>query len=303
MAGKICPFESVPSGWTHDRQLSRLWDSRNQAQLSCLTMKLSVFGPSLVSWLAIIPLSISPALADSTSKPHTCSPQKCVKGLYTQGEFQSLQVSAVPANVDFLFLVGAQISHPEIHLFPGTYSSKTSIDLVALLPKSTFTTPKPSNSSADSEFDGPQVLFGNTYLQAFKGSTVELKSFGSAEWEIVVERQPDVQWFEDSSYLKTVASIHLGDVSVISGNNSVAYIVTPARNASNTPKQWSSLLLPAGTYIQFTDLSRSVASSSAPRSLLIRGSVANKAALSRDVFGQGWNLDLDSLDWTLGSGE
>jgi hypothetical protein len=267
-------------------------------------MKLLAFGPSTLSWLAVIQLFISPAVAESTNRPHTCSPEKCVKGLYTQGEFQSPRARfGVEAESEFLFLVGAQISHPQIHLFPGTYSSKTSSDLVALLPKSTFTTSKPSNNSADSEFAGPQILFGNTYLQAFKGSTVNLKSVGPTEWEIVVERQPDVQWFEDSSYLKTVASMHLGDVSVISGNNSVAHIVTPARNASNTPKQWSSLLLPAGTYIQFTDPSRSAASSSAPRSLLIRGSVANKATLSRDVFGQGWNLDLDSLDWTLGSGE
>lgn len=199
--------------------------------------------------------------------------------------------------------MGAQISHPQIHLFPGTYSSKTSTDLVALLPKSTFTTPKPSNNSEDSEFDGPQILFGNTYLQAFKGSTVNLKAVGSAEWEIVVERQPDVQWFKDTSYLDTVGSTHLGNITVISGNNSIAHIDTTFRNASNSPKKWSSLLLPAGSYIQFTDPSRSAASSSAPRSLLIRRSVANKAALSRDVFGQGWNLDIDSLDWTPGSGE
>lgn len=199
--------------------------------------------------------------------------------------------------------MGAKISHPQFHLFPGFYSSKTSTDLVALLPKSTFTTPKPSNNSDDSEFDGPRIILGNSYLQAFKGSSVDLKTDGSGDWEIVVARRPDVQWFDKTDYRETIGSTHLDDVTVLSGNDSAPHFGSPIDNISVTSSKWSSLLLPAGTYIQFSDSTRSAASSSAPRSLLIRGSVANRAALSRDVSGQGWNMDLDSPGWILGSGE
>lgn len=199
--------------------------------------------------------------------------------------------------------MGAQIFHPSIHLFPGAYSSRTSTDLAALLPKTTFTTPKLGDDIDESDLEGPRIVFGNTFLQALKGSSVDLSTDGSGEWEIVVNQRPDVQWFDQTKYRDMIGSTHLDAAFMVKGNNSVAHFDTASGHTADTSKKWSSLLLPAGAYIQFSDRSRPASTSSAPRSLLIRGSIANREALSRDVVDQGWNMALGSSDWTLGSGE
>lgn len=132
---------------------------------------------------------------------------------------------------------------------------------------------------------------------------MDLSTDGSGEWEIVVNRRPDVQWFDQTKYRDIIGSTHLDEALIVRGNNSVAHLDAASGNTNDTSKKWSSLLIPAGAYIQFYDPSRSASTSSAPRSLLIRGSIAKRAALSRDMVEEGWNMALDSSDWTLGSGE
>lgn len=122
----------------------------------------------------------------------------------------------------------------------------------------------------------------------------------------MVERLASVQWYQETAYRDVMGSINLGDdVSVISGSTSTFTHLSNPLSASSSGDKWSSLLLPAGTYIQFPVLGSSLSSgsSAAPGSLLIRGSVPDRVALSRDVAIQGWSMDLSAKGWSLGSGE
>ncbi|KAJ9116594.1 hypothetical protein QFC20_000527 [Naganishia adeliensis] len=203
--------------------------------------------------------------------------------------------------------IGARISHPRIHLYPGTYTPTTSPELAALLPSNTFFHPKPDDSAADSKNENPQIVFGNIFIQAFKGSSVALAASSpdiAKDWKIVVERLASVQWYQETAYRDVMGSINLGDnISVISGSTSTFTHLSNPLSASSSGDKWSSLLLPAGTYIQFPVLGSSLSSgsSAAPGSLLIRGSVPDRVALSRDVAIQGWSMDLSAKGWSLGS--
>ncbi|GHJ84231.1 hypothetical protein NliqN6_0633 [Naganishia liquefaciens] len=232
-------------------------------------MKPISFGSSLLIWLLVTAYATIPVIAESQNHPHT---------------------------------LGARIFYPEIHLLPGTYSSKTTADLTALLPKTTFTNiPKLGGNVDEPNLDGPRIVFGDTFVQAIKGSSVDLRTYESGEWEISVNRLSYVQWFDQTKYRELITSMHLDKVAVVRGNSSVALLDPSLETTGEAAKKWSSLLLPAGAYIRYYDRSRPASTSSAPGSLLIRDSIENKAHLSRDIAGQGWNLDLDSLAWTIGS--
>jgi hypothetical protein len=204
--------------------------------------------------------------------------------------------------------VGAKISHPRIHLYPGTYTPTSSPELAALLPSNTFLHPVPDDNAADPNNENPKIVFGNTFIQAFKGSSVALAASGpdiAKDWKIVVERLASVQWYQEAVYRELLGSVNLRDnVSVISGRTSTLNHLNNPLNASSSGEEWTSLLLPAGTYIQFPALGPTLlsGSSAAPSSLLIRGSVPDRVALSRDVAAQGWSMDLSANKWSLGSG-
>jgi hypothetical protein len=176
------------------------------------------------------------------------------------------------------------------------------------LPSNTFLRPQADDDDADPKNKNPKIAFGNTFLQAFEGSSVTLTSGGgdaAKDWKIVVEREPSVQWYRDSAYQHLLGSADLGNnITVISDGSKFTHLDSSS-NVSHSAEKWSSLLLPAGTYIQFPALSssQSSGSSAAPASLLIRGSVPYRGALSRDVAAQGWSLDLDVSGWSLGSGK
>lgn len=125
------------------------------------------------------------------------------------------------------------------------------------------------------------------------------------DWKIVVERLASVQWYQEAVYRELLGSFNLRDnVSVVSGRSSTLNHLNNPLNASSSGEEWTSLLLPAGTYIQFPALGPSLSSgsSAAPSSLLIRGSIPDRVALSRDVAAQGWSMDLSANKWSLGSG-
>ena len=53
-------------------------------------MKLISFGSSILPWVIALEIAVIRAVAESQSKSHTCSPEKCVKGRLTQGKSHSL---------------------------------------------------------------------------------------------------------------------------------------------------------------------------------------------------------------------
>lgn len=204
-------------------------------------------------------------------------------------------------------LVGAKILHPHIHLYPGTYTHTASPELAALLPRNTFLRPQDDHNDADNQNGNPKIVFGNTFIQAYEGSPVTLTSFGedvANDWKIVVDREPSVQWYHDKAFRQMLGSVDAGrSTTVVSGGSKFIH-PNLVNNGSSSTEKWSSLLLPAGTYIQFPALisSHTSASSAAPASLLIRGSVPYRGDLSRDVATQGWSMDLGLDGWSLGSG-
>ncbi|KAJ9094071.1 hypothetical protein QFC21_006172 [Naganishia friedmannii] len=254
-------------------------------------------------WLALyllIQFGSSLVAAESRGSKHTCTPDACVQGTLSAGQ------------------VGAKILRPEIHLYPGTYSSSSSPHLVDLLPRTKFLSPGSTANSTttdntdDDDQEPEQIPFGNTFIQPFKGSTVTISlngDYAAGEWTIVVQRLAgDIQWYERTGYQDFLDSVSLDQLALINGNASAGtlqHFNTSTANISTSIKGWQSLLLPPDTYIKFSSASRSSSSSSMGSpdgGLLIRGSIPNRRALSRDAQGQGWSMDFGGQEWMIGSG-